>query len=71
MVKFGSKNTRKKTKKLRKLKKYRKIAEVEFMPDTEIFDDIVYSYDTLSARMRELAYLNKGITISLTDEEKR
>jgi len=45
--------------------------EVEFMPDTEIFDDIVYSYDTLSARMRELAYLNKGITISLTDEREK
>ena len=45
--------------------------EVEFMPDTEIFDDIVYSYDTLSARMRELAYLNKGITINLTDEREK
>ena len=39
--------------------------QVEFSPDKEIFDDIVYSYDTLSARMRELAYLNKGITIVL------
>ena len=45
--------------------------EVEFMPDAEIFDEIVYSYDTLSARMRELAYLNKGITISLTDEREK
>ena len=45
--------------------------EVEFMPDAEIFDEIVYSYDTLSARMRELAYLNKGITINLTDEREK
>ena len=44
--------------------------QVEFSPDKEIFDDIVYSYDTLSARMRELAYLNKGITIVLTDERE-
>ena len=44
--------------------------QVEFSPDKEIFDDIVYSYDTLSARMRELAYLNKGITVVLTDERE-
>jgi len=44
--------------------------QVEFSPDKEIFDDIVYSYETLSARMRELAYLNKGITIVLTDERE-
>jgi DNA gyrase subunit B len=41
--------------------------EVEFHPDTEIFDDITYSYDTLSARMRELSFLNKGITVTITD----
>ncbi|PID69409.1 MAG: DNA topoisomerase (ATP-hydrolyzing) subunit B [Flavobacteriales bacterium] len=41
---------------------------VTFTPDTEIFkDSIVYSYDTLSARMRELAFLNKGLKISITD----
>lgn len=40
---------------------------VEFDPDPEIFDHIEYSFDTLAARMRELAYLNKGIKISLTD----
>ena len=44
--------------------------QVEFSPDKEIFDDIVYSYDTLSARMRELAYLNKGITVLLIDERE-
>lgn len=41
---------------------------VEFKPDASIFTQTIeYSYDTLAARMRELAYLNKGITISLTD----
>ena len=30
--------------------------------------ELVYNYDTLAARLRELAFLNKGITITLTDE---
>ena len=41
---------------------------VEFQPDHEIFETLTYSYDTLADRMRELAFLNKGITIQLTDE---
>ena len=41
--------------------------EVTFQPDPEIFDDLTYSYDILAKRMRELAFLNKGIKISLTD----
>ena len=44
---------------------------VEFHPDPEIFDVIEYHYDTLASRMRELAYLNKGITITLTDEREK
>ncbi len=44
--------------------------EVEFSPDPEIFDVLEYNYDTLATRMRELAYLNKGITITLTDERE-
>ncbi|MBC9813045.1 DNA topoisomerase (ATP-hydrolyzing) subunit B [Crocinitomicaceae bacterium CZZ-1] len=40
---------------------------VTFKPDTSIFEDTVYNYDTLAARMRELAFLNKGIRITLTD----
>ncbi|UKN01930.1 DNA topoisomerase (ATP-hydrolyzing) subunit B [Paracrocinitomix mangrovi] len=43
---------------------------VTFFPDPEIFDQLVYSYDTLASRMRELAYLNKGLTITLTDERE-
>ena len=38
-----------------------------FKPDAEIFDDIVYDFDVLAQRLRELAFLNKGINISLTD----
>lgn len=40
---------------------------VTFKPDDSIFTSTVYSYETLSARMRELAYLNKGISITITD----
>ena len=41
---------------------------VYFKPDATIFTETEYSYDTLRLRIRELAFLNKGITISLTDE---
>lgn len=41
---------------------------VTFRPDAEIFEDLVYSFDTLKHRLRELAFLNKGLTIILTDE---
>ncbi len=42
----------------------------EFYADPEIFDATVYSFDTLKARLRELAFLNKGITIELSDERE-
>ena len=41
---------------------------VEFQPDEQIFETLIYSYDTLADRMRELAFLNQGLTLSLTDE---
>jgi len=42
---------------------------VTFTPDKTIFQQTTeYNYDTLAARMRELAYLNKGITVTLTDK---
>lgn len=44
---------------------------VTFLPDNTIFTESVYNYDTLAARLRELAYLNRGIKISLTDERER
>jgi DNA gyrase subunit B len=43
---------------------------VEFQPDEQIFETLVYSYDTLADRMRELAFLNQGLTISLTDHRQ-
>ncbi len=41
---------------------------VTFTPDLTIFQASEYNFDTLSARLRELAYLNKGIKLTLTDE---
>ena len=44
---------------------------ITFKPDPSIFQQSVdYSYETLSSRMRELAYLNKGIQITLTDKRE-
>ncbi len=45
--------------------------KVFFQPDGSIFQEFVYNYDTLAARLRELAFLNKGITITLTDERQK
>lgn len=45
---------------------------VTFHPDVEIFTQTIeYSYETLSNRMRELSYLNKGVTISITDRRQK
>ncbi|MFA8301271.1 MAG: DNA topoisomerase (ATP-hydrolyzing) subunit B [Hyphomicrobiales bacterium] len=41
---------------------------VNFIPDSDIFSTLVYDFSTLSKRLRELAYLNKGIKLSLEDE---
>tara|TARA_Y100000991_G_C21975223_1_gene351841 strand:+ start:7336 stop:9285 length:1950 start_codon:yes stop_codon:yes gene_type:complete len=42
--------------------------EVIFYPDPEIFEVLEYQYDILATRMRELSFLNKGLTIVMTDE---
>jgi DNA gyrase subunit B len=42
--------------------------KVTFKPDPQIFPDCDFRYETLANRLRELAYLNSGITIKLTDE---
>ncbi len=42
--------------------------KVMFKPDHEIFPDTVYDFDTLKTRLRELAFLNKGLHITLTDK---
>ncbi|WP_273566141.1 DNA topoisomerase (ATP-hydrolyzing) subunit B [Maribacter halichondriae] len=45
---------------------------VTFHPDEQIFTQTIeYSYETLSNRMRELSFLNKGVTISLTDRRQK
>jgi DNA gyrase subunit B len=57
-----------------KLKAIKKVAKndtgttVWFSPDPQIFTELVYDYDILATRLRELAFLNKGVTITLTDE---
>ncbi len=41
---------------------------VEFMPDDTIFETVKFEYEIMKARLRELAYLNKGLRISITDQ---
>jgi len=43
---------------------------VTFQPDEEIFETLIYTYETLANRMRELAFLNHGLTITLVDERE-
>ncbi|MEO1259304.1 MAG: DNA topoisomerase (ATP-hydrolyzing) subunit B [Bacteroidota bacterium] len=43
---------------------------VKFSPDGEIFDSLIYNYATLATRLRELAYLNSGLMLSITDERE-
>ncbi len=43
---------------------------VHFAPDHEIFTELQYSWDTLANRLRELAYLNAGVSITLRDERR-
>ncbi|WP_299214048.1 DNA topoisomerase (ATP-hydrolyzing) subunit B [uncultured Dokdonia sp.] len=45
--------------------------EVTFLPDRSIFQQTIeYNYDTLASRLRELSYLNKGLTITLVDKRQ-
>jgi DNA gyrase subunit B len=41
--------------------------KITFKPDPEIFKDVTFDYDTLETRLRELAFLNKGLSIQLSD----
>ena len=41
---------------------------IEFMPDTEIFSELVYDFSTLSNRFKEMAYLNKGLQLTFRSE---
>jgi DNA gyrase subunit B len=42
--------------------------KITFRPDTEIFETTEYSFDTLAQRLRELAFLNGGVTVTIDDE---
>src|SRR5579864_5522107 len=44
--------------------------KITFKPDATIMDAVTFNYDTLAQRLRELAFLNKGLTITLTDERE-
>ncbi len=46
----------------------RRGTRIWFRPDSSIFDEVKYSFDTLSQRLRELAFLNEGVTIRITDD---
>ncbi|MGH9355616.1 MAG: DNA topoisomerase (ATP-hydrolyzing) subunit B, partial [Terriglobia bacterium] len=46
----------------------RRGTKITFWPDTTIFQSVEFNYDTLSQRLRELSFLNKGLTIRLVDE---
>src|SRR6202162_1481341 len=57
------------TSKLKKAGASKKLGtKVHFLPDRSIFSTTEYNYDTLAQRLRELAFLNKGLLITLTDE---
>ena len=43
---------------------------VTFLPDKEIFEETVYDYDILKQRLREMAFLTKGLRIVLRDERE-
>jgi len=44
---------------------------ITFKPDLTIFESGVYKYETLAGRIRELSFLNKGLTLTLTDEREK
>jgi DNA gyrase subunit B len=49
----------------------RTCTEITFLPDSSIFITSKYDYAILASRLRELAYLNKGITLTITDEREQ
>src|ERR1043166_2397761 len=65
---FTRGTTTTKLKVLRDVPKAEKGTKIWFKPDAQIFTDLIYRYDTLALRLRELSFLNKGVTITLADE---
>src|SRR5688500_15624208 len=67
---FSRGNTTPKLKVLGKVGAMETGTKVWFKPDTQIFTEVLYDFETLATRLRELSYLNKGVTITLTDERE-
>src|SRR4051812_8711785 len=65
---FERGDTKTRLKVLRDVPKKEQGTTVYFKPDAQIFTDLVYRFDTLAMRLRELSFLNKGVVISLKDE---
>jgi DNA gyrase subunit B len=65
---FARGATTTKLKTLRDVPKKETGTKTWFKPDPKIFTDLIYRYDTLALRLRELSFLNKGVMITLTDE---
>jgi DNA gyrase subunit B len=65
---FARGATTTKLKTLRDVPKKETGTKTWFKPDHKIFTDLIYRYDTLALRLRELSFLNKGVMITLTDE---
>jgi DNA gyrase subunit B len=67
---FSRGNTTTKLKVLGKVGAKETGTKVWFKPDNEIFTELAYDFETLATRLRELSYLNKGVTITLVDERE-
>jgi DNA gyrase subunit B len=67
---FSRGNTTTKLKVLGKVGAKETGTKVWFKPDNQIFTEALYDFETLATRLRELSYLNKGVTITLTDERE-
>src|SRR5262245_977632 len=65
---FARGTTTTKLKVLREVPKKEGGTKTWFKPDPQIFTDLIYRYDTIAMRLRELSFLNKGVMITLTDE---
>src|SRR4051812_9566265 len=61
-------DTQTKLKVIRDVGKKERGTKIWFKPDAAIFTVLIYNYDTLAARLRELSFLNKGVVITLKDE---
>jgi DNA gyrase subunit B len=68
---FARGKTKTKLKTLRDVPKKETGTTVWFRPDKEIFTDLIYRYDTVAMRLRELSFLNKGVKLSLKDEREK